>query len=274
MQLFYSSILYNSQSSSDNTNNQSTESNSSSSTPKRGKKLPSKIERSGNNSSTGRKNNGKANAKSTSRGKSIRNKADIKLTSYQKEALIGLLLGDVFAAREKSSYNTRLVFDQSKDLHSQYIYFLYDLFKAFVGTPPKSPSRKPDRRTGKTYESLMFKTLRFPCFNEFHDLFYSEGKKTVPLNIKDLFTVVSFAYWIMDDGGRSTTGGLILHTNSYTLEEVQLLMSVLTEKFGIVSGTWVRTLGRWAIYIPKKEMDKVRELVSTFIHPSMNYKIS
>jgi hypothetical protein len=110
-------------------------------------------------------------------------------------------LGDVYASREKPQYNTRLVFEQSKESHSEYIFYLYNLFKSFVNTEPKSPKRKLDKRTGKIYDSLMFKPLRFPCFNEYRELFYPEGIKIIPLNISELFTEVSLAFGIMDDGG-------------------------------------------------------------------------
>lgn len=43
---------------------------------------------------------------------------------FLKEALIGLILGDVYASRPKAHYNTRLVFDQSKEKHSVYLNLL------------------------------------------------------------------------------------------------------------------------------------------------------
>lgn len=129
-------------------------------------------------------------------------------------ALIGLILGDVHVSRSKPQHNTRLVFDQSKDKHSDYLNYLYNLFESFVGTEPKStnfpgplgpgsfvigPSgpdtnRKPDKRTGLTYDSLIFKTLVLPCFNEYHELFYPNEVKIIPNNISDYLTEVSLAF--------------------------------------------------------------------------------
>jgi len=37
-----------------------------------------------------------------------------------------------------------------------------------------------------------------------------------------------------DDGGKTTHGDLLLRTNSYTLEEVELLVSVLNQKSNLV----------------------------------------
>lgn len=39
----------------------------------------------------------------------------------------------------------------------------------------------------------------------------------------------------MDDGGRGSRGQLILHTNSYKLEEVKDLIKVLKQKFELES---------------------------------------
>jgi len=94
------------------------------------------------------------------------------------------------------------------------------------------------------------------------------------LNISELLTSVSLAFWIQDDGGKTTAGALLLHTNSYTLEEVQLLISVLTNKFDLACSLHSRREGQWAILIPKRELHKVRALVSAHVHSSMAYKIS
>lgn len=164
------------------------------------------------------------------------------------------MLGDVSAERSKANINTRLRFDQSKEVHNEYIMHLYDLFKDFVGTSPKVTNRKADKRTGKIYNSVNFKTLAFPIFNYNRAVFYPENIKRVPKNISDLLTPVGLAYWIMDDGGRGTSGGLLLHTNSYKLEEVKLLIKVLKEKFKVEC--WQRSPRRenqWAILIPKRE---------------------
>jgi hypothetical protein len=86
------------------------------------------------------------------------------LTDYLKQALVGLALGDLHIAKQTPNSNVRLAFEQGM-IHSAYLLFLFDLFKEYVIIPPKSPNRKPDARTGKTYDSLAFKTRMLPCFN-------------------------------------------------------------------------------------------------------------
>jgi len=85
----------------------------------------------------------------------------------------------------------------------------------------------------------------------------------------------------MEDGGKTTYGDLLLHTNSYTLEEVELLVlpwktcrKVLNQNFHLVCKVSQRKPNQWAILIPKRELHKVRALVSIYIHSSMEYKIS
>ena len=197
----------------------------------------------------------------------------LTLTDYQKQALIGLTLGDVSLEKATSNSNVRLRFDQSISIHSEYIYFLYDLFKDFTLSPPKSTYRKPDKRTGKIYNSLIFKTRMLPCFNYLWDLFYIDKVKTIPSNIGDLLTEVGLAFWIMDDGGLGSNGTLNLHTDSYTLSEVNLLIEVLKRNFEINSRVQLKRPGQRIIVIPKKEVPKVAELTISHMHQSMLYKI-
>ncbi|KAJ3119619.1 hypothetical protein HK098_005298, partial [Nowakowskiella sp. JEL0407] len=81
---------------------------------------------------------------------------------------------DVYAERTSAQGDTRLSFDQSLKVHSAYLLWLYELFKDFVGTPPRSTNRRPDSRT---------------------------GVKSLPSSIHDLLTPIGLALWLMDDGG-------------------------------------------------------------------------
>ena len=113
-----------------------------------------------------------------------------------------------------------------------------------------------------------------PCFNYLWDLFYIDKVKTIPSNIGDLLTEVGLAFWIMDDGGLGSNGTLNLHTDSYILTEVNLLIDVLKRNFDINSRISIKRPGQWIIVIPKKEVPKVAELTIAHMHPSMLYKIN
>lgn len=76
-------------------------------------------------------------------------KESLELSEIQKEALIGVLLGDAHLRRPKPSHNTKLVLDQSNSLHKEYLLHLYEVFEPLTATSPKITNRKPDVRTGK-----------------------------------------------------------------------------------------------------------------------------
>jgi hypothetical protein len=194
------------------------------------------------------------------------------LTDYLKEALIGLTLGDLSLEKSSKNSNVRLRFDQSI-VHSSYLNFLYDKFKEYTLTPPKFTISKPDKRTGQIYYSLIFKTRLLPCFNYLWDLFYKEGKKIIPSNIKDLLTEVGLAYWIMNNRGLGKRGVLNLNTGSYTEIEIELLMSALTQKFNLKCRKSLNRSNQCIIVIPKSQVNQVADLTYKHFHPSMYYKI-
>ena len=55
--------------------------------------------------------------------------AVILLTPFQKEVLVGTLLGDASLERAKPTHNTRLRFYRTYPAHAPYIRTLYNIFK-------------------------------------------------------------------------------------------------------------------------------------------------
>lgn len=200
---------------------------------------------------------------------------NLKLTPFQYQALIGLMLGDLCAERGKITHNTRLSFDQGK-IHAAYVYHLYELFSPLINMGIHTTNRLPDIRTGNIYVSLMFKTLAFPVLNVFREMFYfpsyGKGTKILPSDLADHFTAVSFAYWIMDDGTYAQ-GILKICTDNFTLDQVQFLCDMLFDKYGIVSHAQQRKANMYRLYIASREMDKVRTLVAPYLISSMRYKV-
>ena len=109
-----------------------------------------------------------------------------------KEILVGLCLGDLYIRRDKPTHNAQLVFRQG--VHNLgYLYHLFDLFKEYCISPPKTENLF-DKRVTKSYTSTYFRTSCLPCFNEYRLLFYPEGRKIIPSNIGDLLTPLGLAY--------------------------------------------------------------------------------
>lgn len=119
--------------------------------------------------------------------------------------------------------------------------FLYDIFSNLCSKAPRVTSRKPDKRTGKIYKTVAFKSLNIEsagALNYYSELFYifkNEGKrkkfKIVPDNIIELLTPRALAFWIMDDGGIDSYKATILNTDSFTLDQVKRLQVALLANF-------------------------------------------
>jgi hypothetical protein len=76
----------------------------------------------------------------------------------------------------------------------------------------------------------------------------------------------------MDDGSKEKTGGILLHTNAFTYEEVLLLVCTLKRNFNIMSKPR-KKYNRYIIYINSKSLPLVVKLVKNHIHPNFLYKI-
>lgn len=92
-----------------------------------------------------------------------------------------------------------------------------------------------------------------------------------------MFSELSLAYWIMDDGyfdsyGRAKT--IILCTESFTEEECIILQSLL-EELEIKSTLKIRNKikNRYRIRISKTSMDRVISLVLPHMHKDFWYKL-
>jgi hypothetical protein len=187
------------------------------------------------------------------------------------EILIGLLLGDLYMINRSKSISSVILFFTQGLLHKDYLMHLFDLFKIYCNSAPKIPNTRPDKRTGKNYKSVRFYTISLPCFKELYESFYPEGKKIVPSNIGELLTLRGLAYWIADDG-YWCGNGVHLCTESFTIEEVNLLVKTLTEKFNLECSLNKRS-NSFRIRISSKSIPKLQNLLAPHMPSMMRYKI-
>jgi len=67
---------------------------------------------------------------------SVKYKKEYVLSNIQKEALIGIILGDGFIERLKPNHNARLRIEQSYPEKSEYLNFLYELLEPLTAMEP------------------------------------------------------------------------------------------------------------------------------------------
>src|SRR6266576_598481 len=162
-------------------------------------------------------------------------KAYLVVPYFLDEILIGSLLGDLYVNKRSNNANSRLEFKQSIK-NRIYIEHLYSLFQDYCSSRPRIETIILKSQPGKEYKSIRFNTLTLPCFNYYWYLFSKfdgiKYNKIIPTNLSELLTPVGLAYWIMDDGTKmSGSNGLVLCTESFTLEEHYILIEVLKTNF-------------------------------------------
>jgi hypothetical protein len=157
---------------------------------------------------------------------------------------------------------------------------MYDIFhKNFKGSV-KTGINKSHFIKGKycketiwySYSSLTYKNIEY-----YYNLFYKHKKKRITSEIINEITPISIAYWYMDDGyytenlkKRDKTIGLC--TNSFSLEEVNLLCNLLKNKYKLQCRI-VNYENSFLIQIKQKSIPHFIDLIKPYIIPSFYYKL-
>ena len=86
------------------------------------------------------------------------------------------------------------------------------------------------KRGEKFHINIEIVTRALPCFNQLHSIFYKNGVKVIPDKIYELLTPIALAHIIMGDG-IAKSHGLILCTDSYSIQDVVRLINVLIVRY-------------------------------------------
>jgi hypothetical protein len=187
-----------------------------------------------------------------------------------KPILVGLLLGDLYG--QNRGKNVRFTFKQSI-VHEEYLYHLYELFKLLCPSAPKLKVALPHPKTSLSYSTFLFSTYTLACFKELYFMFYPAGKKIIPLNIGELLTPISLAYWIADDGcWNKTNKYVVLCTDSFAIAEIELLISVLNYKFDLKCYK-CKNGNNYRIIIPSYSIPNLQSLLASYMPSMMKHKI-
>jgi len=204
-------------------------------------------------------------------------KASFVLSKDKKEIIVGCLLGDVYIQKQSGSLNARLMFRQGL-VHEAYLLHLFDLFKGYSSFDQLNEQKHSLslKSTKKIYTTKYFYTRSLPCFNQYYELFYLDGKKIVPKIIGELFTAKSLAYLCCDDGSKQKDN-FVLCTESFNKDDNLLLIQTLKDNFGL-NCTLQKTNStedkiKYRIYIKSDSIFKFKQLVKPYFIPSMLYKL-
>jgi LAGLIDADG DNA endonuclease family/Proton-conducting membrane transporter len=182
--------------------------------------------------------------------------------------ILGIILSDGHLFKNKNN-NTLLAFKQTINRFD----FFWVVFNKFYHFCQGYPRLDITRIKDKTHSTIVFATRVLPCFTYWHNLFYVNGKKIVPLDLYNLLDYEALAYWIMGDGTKSGTG-LTLQTQSFTVKECVFIISILMYKFNLNCSIHMQR-NKPTIYISSKSMKQIKQnyyLIFLYLW-DINYKI-
>ena len=215
--------------------------------------------------------------KSTIRTYRIKNKCHIVrwfsqteqiLSEIQEQMILGSLLGDLSIRCNVNGKNARLCLvhcEKQKSLFMEKVKILGDFMSSYRLCTPK-----PDNRTGRVYTGYRGSSKAHSVFEDLYKLIYPNNKKTITKEYLDKINhPIALAYWFMDDG---TYNGTIA-TNSFSENEVDLLVDFLYEKFNIQTHKRINTKNQFVIFIESKSRERFDSLIAPYFVESMKYKL-
>jgi hypothetical protein len=192
----------------------------------------------------------------------IKKDRDIRITDFQKQVIIGLLLSDGYL-------KDRFMAFTFKSDHLLFIRWLkFDILGSICSKkePNSYPKINPTQYT--------FNTLSFHYLEQLRLKWYTP-KKFIPLDLHLYFTKISLAFLLMGDGYWDNHHKTIyICTESFTPNEIDYLISILDHNFGLIATKSKRNSSYRIRFSSKKaNLQLLRSLVLPYFHPIMIYKL-
>lgn len=194
------------------------------------------------------------------------------LPPHLMEIAIAMVLSDAGLAWTSNEAHMKI---EQGYIQKDFVFHLFDLFKNYCFTIcPQAYVPNKGVRAGLV-KSYWFKTFSHISFSTIWNLFYVKGIKTIqPGLILNHITGLGLSYWIMSDGSlQNDHQSMILHTQSFSKTENEMLSSELNAKFGLNSTVISHKNIYWVIFIPRKDAVTLHNLISPHIIPHFKYKI-
>lgn len=189
------------------------------------------------------------------------------LSEFQKQALLGIMLGDGWMGIGKGSINPKVRISHCVK-QKEYSEHIAEIFRNLGWRCVYRVKKTPDSRNNICYESYEVIGCSNPAFLPLYYSLYPDGKKHIPFDHMDYFTPVSLAYMFMDDGTK-TSHSYSIATNCFEVEELEQFRIILKQKFNLETSLFKSKV----LYIRAKSKDLFTSLVSPYIIPCMQYKL-
>lgn len=201
------------------------------------------------------------------RKKNLKFNIAIQLSDFQKQVLLGTLLGDASLKMGKGSVNPAIQCTHSIK-QKEYCEYKTKIFEN-LGAYCKYHKRNiPDKRNGILYEDYMLYIPANPELKYWYSCFYKNGKKVIPFELFEYFTEASLAFMFMDDGCK-TGKNYSIATICFTKEELLEFRKFLFNKFNIETSLMSNNI----LYIRACSRELFTNLISPYFCNSMKYKL-
>lgn len=182
----------------------------------------------------------------------------LEMTNFQKEVLIGCILGDAYI----TDLGKIRIEQGIKEL--DYANWKYETLKNLLyDTSPRILTRY-HKENNKFYTSVRFSSRQY--FRSWRKYWYPKGIKTFSQNLK--LSAASLAVWYMDDG--SWTGKkTLISIEGFDDESQRNIQDCLLKQFNIKTN-----IGKNRKLLIKKESENMFfQIIGQYVIPSMKYKI-
>lgn len=197
------------------------------------------------------------------------------LSQIEKEAAVGLMLGDASLQTQNKGKTFRMKFEWSNK-HKVYLFHVFSVFDRWVLSEPHEKLRLSP--SGNEVLNWGFQTLSHEAFNYLAQLFLDNYNKKIiaPDLIKNHLTPRGLCYWFCDDGGKldynKNSKSIVLNTQSFKDVEVFTMADQLGVKFDLQ--VEVRSnKGKKVIVIKSDSYPTFLSLIDPYIIPEMRFKL-
>lgn len=185
------------------------------------------------------------------------------LTQLEKSIIIGSLLGDGYLRIVPGRFNALLEINHTIE-QKDYVDWKYEMLKSICKSGPVSRNGNGKR------VAYRFSTRQHEELTEFHKLFYVNGKKLIPENIK--LDPLILAIWYMDDGSKCRESDVYLNTQQFDSKDQERCVKLLSA-LGIESSVNKDKIYK-RIRIIKSSLPTLFKIIAPHVIPSMSYKLS
>ena len=199
--------------------------------------------------------------------KDLRLNQEIELSKFQKEVLLGTLLGDSSFRLGKDCKNPAISCAHGIK-QKEYCEYKTKIFEDLGAHCKYNKRHIADKRNNKLYEDYTMFIPANPNLKSWYNSFYNNKIKCIPFNLFEYFTEVSLAFMYMDDGSKIGNTYQIA-TNCFTKDEITKFRIFLLEKFNLETSMFKSHV----LYIKQCSANHFTELIKPYIIPSMQYKL-